>query len=50
MPGGDGDAGLQLVRHHAWKAKREIRKLNTRADQAEAYAAHALDCAVTMIL
>jgi exonuclease VII large subunit len=32
-----------------WKAKRDLRKLNTRADRAEAYAADALDFALAAI-
>jgi hypothetical protein len=33
----------------AWKAKREIRKLNGRADRAESYAADAIDYAMATI-
>ena len=32
-----------------WKAKREVKKLNARADRAEAYAADAIDFAVVAI-
>jgi len=32
-----------------WKAKRETRKLNARADRAETYAADAIDYAMTSI-